>query len=183
MPGKLKDLTNLMFGKLTVIEFSHMNGRHSYWLCKCNCGNYHTVRSDCLKDGMVQSCGCLNHEHAIITHDQSGTRLYRVWASMKDRCSNKNNKHYDRYGERGIIVCEEWVTDYMAFYNYVSKLLQFDAKGMTLDRINNDGNYEPDNVRWVTQKVQNNNKTQRKTKEYYEKVKCNDYPEKEYTGY
>lgn len=164
MSGKRKDLTGKVFGRLTVIEFSHMSGKHTYWKCHCACGNIHYARMDCLKSGLVKSCGCLNHDHAIITHGKSNTKLYHVWASMKNRCDNPHARHYDRYGGRGISYCKEW-SHFEPFYDWA--MSNGYADGLTIDRINNDGNYEPTNCRWITIQEQQSNKTQRKSADYY----------------
>lgn len=161
MAGKLKDLTGNQYTRLTVIKFSHMKDKHSYWLCKCICGKYKTVRSDCLKSKLVQSCGCLNDEAKVVKHGQYGTKLYHVWGTMKYRCNNPNDKHFHRYGGRGIKVCDEW-NDFIPFYKWATN--HGYKEGLTIDRINNDGNYEPSNCRWVTIQEQQRNKTQRKAK-------------------
>lgn len=141
-----------------------MDKKHSYWNCVCECGNKCKVRSDCLKNGTVKSCGCLQFDHAIITHNQSKTKLYHVWASMKNRVNNPNDKHYQRYGGRGISICKEWYK-FENFYEW-SRISGY-REGLTIDRINNDGNYEPDNCRWITIQEQQKNKTQRKCADYY----------------
>lgn len=161
MAGKLKDITGERFTRLTVIKLSHIKNRKSYWLCECDCGNEHIVRSDSLKCGNVKSCGCLNMEAKSIKHGEWGTKLYFVWAGMKQRCTNPKQKHYDRYGGRGISVCEEWQT-YEPFHKWAINAGY--KEGLTIDRINNDGNYEPSNCRWVTIAEQQKNKTQRKAK-------------------
>lgn len=167
MAGKLKDLSGQIFGRLTVVNFSHMVAKHSYWNCVCECGKTHKVRSDCLKNGLVKSCGCLNSEAKVTTHGKSKTKLYHVWASMKDRCNNPNNKRGARYYQpKGITYCKEWES-FEPFHEWA--ISHGYEEGLTLDRINNDGNYEPSNCRWVTMKVQNNNKRQRKTADFYER--------------
>lgn len=165
MSGKLKDLRGYKFGKLTVVSFSHMIGKHSYWKCICECGNEHTVRSDCLKNGLVKSCGCLNTNDREKPDSIKKHKLYRVYWGMKQRCYNPNQKHYNRYGGRGITVCDEWRNDFQAFYDW--SMSHGYKEGLTIDRIDNDGNYEPSNCRWVTQAEQNLNKTQRKSADLY----------------
>lgn len=165
MSRKLKDLRGYKFGKLTVVSLSHMVGKHSYWNCICECGNKHTVRSDCLKNGVVKSCGCLNTIDREKPDSIKKHKLYRVYWGMKQRCYNPNQKHYNRYGGRGITVCEEWKNDFQAFYDW--SMSHGYKEGLTIDRIDNDGNYEPSNCRWVTQAEQNLNKTQRKSADFY----------------
>jgi hypothetical protein len=153
--SRLNNISNQRFGRLIVIKLSHVKNRKSYWLCKCDCGNEKIVRSDCLKRDQVKSCGCLQYEHAIIKHNLSKTKIYHVWAGMKDRCLNENNKAYKHYGERGVTVCEEWQKDFMSFYNW--SMQNGYEEGLSVDRINNNGNYEPSNCRWVDMKSQCNN--------------------------
>jgi hypothetical protein len=163
MPGKLKDLTNLEFGKLTVIELSHIKSRKSYWKCLCSCGNETTVRSDCLRDGNTKSCGCLNFEPKGIIHNMHNTKLYHVWASMKDRCSNLKNKKYEYYGGKGVKVCESWL-EFLPFYNWAIE--NGYKEKLTIDRIDVAGNYEPNNCRWITQQEQSENTTSNRNIEY-----------------
>lgn len=94
---------------------------------------------------------------ALKTHGMRHTKIYHVWQSMKDRCNNSKNKRYVDWGARGIRVCDEWQDSFQKFYDHVSQLPHFAEEGYSLDRINNDGNYEPGNVRWATAKEQNQN--------------------------
>ena len=96
-----------------------------------------------------------------ITHGMTGSRIYRTWKAMKTRCHNEHSPSFKNYGGRGITVCDEWKNDFQSFYEYVSKLEYFGEPGRTLDRINNDGNYEPGNVRWATRKEQQVNRRRR----------------------
>jgi hypothetical protein len=149
------DLTNQKFGKLTVIGLDSSQNNGLFWICKCECGNIVSKRGQKLVSGNNKSCGCLRKEGKhIITHGLSGTRIYKLWRGIKTRCYNKNHKDYNNYGGRGIKLCEEWDSDPVIFVEYVSKLENYDKKGYSLDRIDNSGNYEPGNVRWVTQKTQ-----------------------------
>lgn len=161
MSGKLKDMTGEKYGKLTVLKFSHMRGKHSYWLCKCDCGNLATVRADGLKRGTTKSCGCLIKNNHPIEHGQAKTKLYHLFYGMKQRCYNPKHESYHRYGGRGITICDKWLNDYMSFYRWSMK--NGYKPGLTIDRIDNDGNYEPDNCGWITQKEQTRN-TSRNTK-------------------
>ena len=91
------------------------------------------------------------------THGMEGTKIYYIWQAMKKRCGNPNCENYRNYGGRGIAVCDEWKNNFQAFYDYVSQLPHFGEEGYSLDRINNDGNYEPDNVKWSTRLEQRHN--------------------------
>ena len=155
----LKDLTGQKFGRLTVIERAEndKNGR-ARWKCICDCGNEIIVASYNLIKTITRSCGCLSKDFpAHFVHGMHGTKIYRTWNRIKGRCLDQNNNRYRNYGGRGIMICDEWL-DFRKFYNYVSKLEHFNEEGYTLDRINNDGNYCPDNVRWATAKEQAHNK-------------------------
>ena len=111
-------------------------------------GNY-------LRSGITKSCGCLLHEHNK-THGLSNTDLYRIYCGMKSRCYNKNNKKYKNYGGRGIKICDEWVNDFSTFYKWA--ISNGYEKGLSIDRIDVDGNYEPSNCRWANNDIQSHNK-------------------------
>ena len=153
--SKLKDLTGQRFGRLSVIERAeNSNAGKSRWKCLCDCGNETIVQSAHLISGHTQSCGCLNGQN----HGMYGSRYYILWIAIKNRCLNPNFKYYKNYGGRGITICDEWRNDFKSFYDYVSQLEHFGEEGLTLDRINNNGNYEPDNLRWADKKTQSENK-------------------------
>ena len=152
---KLIDLTGKRFGRLTVIERSKSENKMSKWKCKCDCGNDTIVYRNALITGATASCGCLQRD-AVSKHGLYNTRLYRIWAHMKERCYNLNYKHFSDYGGRGITVCDEWKNDFAEFYNWAMSNGYSDD--LTIDRINNDGNYEPSNCRWVDMNTQENNR-------------------------
>lgn len=169
MRGTTPELVGRRFGRLVVVaKTDRRERRRVLWECLCDCGAASYVRGDSLLGGKTQSCGCLNNEtrkawaKSRATHNQSDTRLYSNWKRMRQRCESPLHERYKAYGGRGIHVCDEWARDFRAFYNYVSQLPHFGEKGYTLDRINNDGNYEPGNVRWATAYTQAHNK-RRKT--------------------
>ena len=156
-----KDMTGQRFGRLTALACVGKNRfNRLLWLCRCDCGQNTTVVGNHLRNGNTRSCGCLHHDNAIerlTTHGKTDTRLYRLWRGMITRCTNPHADNYPRYGGKGVIVCDEWRTDFQAFYDHVSALPHFDEPGYSLDRINNDLGYEAGNVRWATAKQQSRN--------------------------
>lgn len=160
--SNFKDLTGKRFYRLYVIKRVENNKYgNSMWLCQCDCGNQVSVRGDSLTKGNTKSCGCLNREKVIErskTHGKTNTKTYMEWAGMKSRCYNPNNKQYSDWGGRGITVCDSWRDSFETFYEYVSKLPHFDEQGYSLNRIDNNGNYEPNNVEWADSVTQANNK-------------------------
>lgn len=156
------NLTGKRFGRLTVIKLMPKNKRKTYYECLCDCGNTKIVRSDSLTSGSVQSCGCLKKEQDRVnliknhSHKMSGTRIYSEWLGIKARCYNKNNERYCNYGGRGITVCDEWINDFQSFYDW--SLNNGYADNLTIDRIDNNGNYEPLNCRWTDTYTQNRNR-------------------------
>lgn len=147
-----------------VVDFyGNDKGGRPMWLCECDCGNMTTVRSYDLKSGKVVSCGCFWKERLVdcnTTHNMTKEhpKLYFEHYNMVKRCHDAKCKNYSNYGARGIKVCDEWRYDIHKFYDDVSVLPHFEEDGYSLDRIDNDGDYTPDNVRWATIKEQNLNK-------------------------
>lgn len=162
--GRFIDLTGQRFGRWTVLRYA---GSHNgaFWECRCDCGTVRVVRGCSLRYGESKSCGCSRAEATArentlrkTTHGMSRTRLYSIWANMKYRCSPSCSKHfYDLYYGRGIRVCPEWENDFEAFYRWAMAHGYRDE--LSIDRIDNDGNYEPSNCRWVTEEVQANNRS------------------------
>ena len=167
--SKLIDLTGKRFGRLTVEGRAENKSGHTAWNCKCDCGNTCVVQGYLLTKAKTRSCGCLQQEtrksmHVI--HKMSETKIYRAWVEMKRRCSNPNCDAYARYGGRGIKICKEWSENFQTFYDYVSKLPHYGEKGYSLDRIDDNGNYEPCNVRYASAKLQASNTRRNITVEY-----------------
>ena len=161
--SKIIDLTGKKFGFLTVINLANTKNRNNggkeyYWLCKCDCGNEKIIRGSTLKNGATQSCGCKQKEIAIAVntkHNKANTKLYKIFFSMKQRCLNSKNKAYKHYGARGINIYQDWLNNFENFYNWA--INNGYKEGLSIDRIDVNGNYEPENCRWVTMNEQTKN--------------------------
>ena len=158
--SKFIDLTGQKFGKLTVIERAESSSTgKTRWLCECECGNRKIVLRDSLRRGKTISCGCnyfVSNKERNKTHGLTGTRLHRIWSSMKQRCNNPTAHSFELYGGRGITVCEEWQNSFDAFYEW--SMANGYADNLTIDRIEGNGNYCPENCRWDTMQTQQNNR-------------------------
>lgn len=155
------DMTGKTYGKLTVIEKDHQDGRGEwYWKCKCECGNEKVVSGYKLRSGNTSSCGCLQtalRQHGTHrTHGMTNTRIYNIWSNMKARCTNPKCYEYHAYGGKGIRVCDDWLR-FENFYSWATS--HGYADGLTIDRVDVNGNYCPNNCRWVSQKEQALNRT------------------------
>lgn len=168
--ANLIDLTGQRFGKLIVLRraenYVRSNGhKESTWVCCCECGNEITVTRTNLK--RARSCGCSKGKYisdSKITHGMSNSRLYRIWQNMKNRCYNPNVDRYDRYGGRGITVCEKWRDSFEAFYKWAIDNGYSDE--LSIDRKDVNGNYTPDNCRWISMDKQADNKLNSRIFEY-----------------
>lgn len=168
---RVNNIAGQKFGRLKAIGIDESKQtRKTYWICECDCGNMISVRSDALKCGRTKSCGCYKQESdrknvtnvpaykKYLEQGQKvgGTRLYSIWQGMKARCYNPNNTRYNSYGGRGIVICDEWKDDYMAFLKWAMDNGYSDE--LTIDRKNVNGNYEPGNCQWATSAMQSNNR-------------------------
>ena len=155
------DLVGTRFGKLVVIRKDKPNPSYNgcMWLCKCDCGNLTVANGQNLKSGNTTSCGCYGFERrrrSVTKHGKTGTRIYRIWKAMHTRCLNPNSPPYKYYGGRGIDICEKWLNDFETFHSWA--IDNGYQENLTIDRIDTNKGYSPDNCRWITMAEQNKNK-------------------------
>lgn len=165
---KLIDLTSKKFGRLLVIKRAGVVNRKTMWECRCDCGNIKVIDGYNLRNGITQSCGCFANDMKALRatmHGLSNTRLHGVWTNIINRCTNPKSNEYRYYGGRGITVCDEWRNSFQAFYDwaYANGYDENAPHGKcTIDRIDNDKGYSPDNCRWVT--IKQNSRNTRKNR-------------------
>ena len=164
MNGRIKDITNQRFGNLTALKYVGSNkDKKAMWECKCDCGNTYVTTGKSLRLNLTTSCGCMKIQRAIQlgkknkTHGKTKTRLYNIWHGMKKRCRTESDTNFKYYGGKGISVCDEWVNSFESFEDWSIK--NGYSENLTLDRINPEGNYEPDNCRWADWVTQGNNRS------------------------
>lgn len=160
--------------RLTLVSLYVRKEGGNLWNIKCDCGKEFIASPRDVRSGHTKSCGCYQKELAaarLITHGLTETKEYRIWCHMKGRCYNKKNKKYPRYGERGIKICDRWLNSFEDFLSDMGKC----PKEYSIDRIDNNGNYEPGNCRWASAKTQSNNSTRPKfVMIFSKKVSCAD---------
>lgn len=172
--GKIKNLINQKFGRLTVIEFAGFGSSHkTQWKCKCDCGKEVIVKSNSLITGHTKSCGCLETEVKREINKTHGLRydpLYRTWLNMRDRCNNPNNSHYIYYGKKGVKVCNLW-NNFKEFHTWAYSNGYIPNSNLSIERVDNSKGYCPENCKWIKISEQSKNKTSNYQIEYDGKLR------------
>ena len=173
MAKQREDITGEEFGRLTALRFDETkDSRRSYWICQCSCGNIKSVRLNSLRSGHTTSCGCWHkeYERASYKHGLTGEPEYAIWVAMNGRCSNFFNPIYRRYGGRGIKVCDRWKSE-DGFTNFHTDMGSRPSDEYSLERIDNDGNFEPGNCKWATKIEQARNNSRKHLITFEDKTK------------
>lgn len=162
-PYRVRDLTGHRVARLTALEYAGNDKQgNALWRCSCDCGRTSLVRSYALRVGRIKSCGCWESRRERRKHGQAAPQSpeYKAWSSAVQRCTNPRHPSYRNYGGRGVRICEEWRRSFVAFFNHMGPR----PPGLTLDRIDNDGHYEPGNCRWTTytEQIRNRRKLRRR---------------------
>lgn len=174
--NKFKKYIGKKFGKLTILYGDDTTtSLCKKYYCKCDCGKIKSINMSQVINGIIKSCGCLQKEKTKkikpnLKHGKSQTRIYKIWNAMKDRCYNENHVQYYLWGGKGIKVCDEWLNDFMNFYNWSMK--NGYADNLSIDRIDGDKNYSPLNCRWSTKKQQARNINTNINVEYKGETHC-----------
>ena len=165
----MKNIIGNKYNKLTILELERKEKKNNHWRyyykCQCECGNIKTIERDAIVFGGSKSCGCA-FKGMNAKHNLCNSRIYKIYIDMKKRCYNEKNHNYKNYGGRGIKICNEWLNDFMSFYNW--SLKNGYQNNLSIDRINVNGDYKPTNCRWATKEIQCNNKRNNVFYEYNE---------------
>jgi hypothetical protein len=165
---RFKNLTGCRFGKLVVVAYSKPRHRTSLWECRCDCGE-NTIAQGCnLVTGNSTNCGCVRQDR-LTTHGCSKSAEYNIWRGIRSRCYNQNEPAYRYYGGRGITVCERWRE---SFENFLADMSERPTPRHTIDRIDNDGDYDPSNCQWATRKQQQRNRRVNRLLTWQGETKC-----------